>query len=190
MKVIFLDRDGTINVDKGYVFQKENLVWEKNVISGLKLLGESGFEFIIITNQSGIARGYFSEKEFFEFNDFLVAELKKENIAIKKTYFCPYHPTEGIGKYLLDSPLRKPGTGMIEKAFRDFPIDKKSSWMIGDKWSDVLAGKNFGLRSVLVSTGKAGQDKEHQTEADFVAKDFLEAAKFIINMTGFPLSRE
>lgn len=176
MKVIFLDRDGTINVDYDYVHKKKDLKWEKNVISGLKLLSQSGFEFIIITNQSGIARGYFSQEDFWEFNDFLVEELKKENIIIKKTYFCPYHPTEGLGKYRLDSPLRKPGTGMLEAAFFDFEIDKEKSFLIGDKESDILAGKNFGITSVLIA-----KDGKTDRRSDFVARDFLEAAKFIID---------
>lgn len=181
MKAVFLDRDGTINVDKEYVFRKEDLEWEKNVIPGLRLLQENGFELIILTNHSGIARGYFTEEDFRNFNDFLVEELGKEGIIVRKTYFCPFHPTKGIGKYRVDSPLRKPGAGMLEEADREFGIEKEKSFLVGDRWSDVLAGKNFGIRSVLVSRGKAGSDEEHRTEADFVAKDFLEAAKFIVD---------
>src|SRR4030042_7192699 len=101
-KIVFLDRDGTINVDKSYVYKIEDFAFEKNVVPAMRLLGENGFEFIIVTNQSGIGRGYYSEDDYQKFNGHVIGELKKNKIRILKSYFSPYHP-EGVGKYKKDS---------------------------------------------------------------------------------------
>ncbi|HBB37177.1 MAG: D,D-heptose 1,7-bisphosphate phosphatase [Candidatus Moranbacteria bacterium GW2011_GWC1_45_18] len=178
-KIIFLDRDGVINVDHNYVYKIEDFEFEKNVIPGLKILEQNGFHFIIITNQSGIGRGYYAEKDFWNFNNHVEKELKKNGIEILKTYFSPYHP-EGIGKYKKTSNCRKPAPGMLEQAEKDFEIDNANSWMIGDKWADVKCGKNFGIRSILVKTGKGGSDEKHKTDVEYIAEDLLDAAKFIV----------
>lgn len=179
-KIIFLDRDGTINVDYGYVYEIEKFAFEKNVIPALQLLRDNGFEFVITTNQSGIGRGYYTEDDYRKFNEHVVSELKKNGIEILKSYFSPYHP-EGVGKYRKTSPCRKPETGMLEQAEYNFRINNSKSWVVGDKWADVKCGKNFGLRSILVLRGKAGADEKHKTEVNFIADDLLEAAKYIIN---------
>ncbi len=178
-KIVFLDRDGVINVDKEYVYKIEDFELEKNVIPALKLLSQSGFEFVIITNQSGIARGYYTEGDFWKFNNHITTELKKHGVEILKTYFSPFHP-DGTGKYKKNSRCRKPEPGMLEQAEKDFPIDKSRSWVIGDKWADVKCGKKFGLKSILVRTGKAGADEKHKTDVEYIAEDLLDAAKYII----------
>jgi len=180
IKAIFLDRDGTINVDKDYVYKIEDFRLEKNVIPALKLFREHGFELIIVTNQSGIGLYYYTEDDFWKFNNHVIKELRKHNISILKTYFSPYHPERGIGKYKKDSHCRKPGPGMLEQAEKDFQIDNSKSWIIGDKWSDVKAGKNFGIKSILVMSGKAGSDEKHKTDVEYIAEDLLDAAKFIV----------
>jgi D-glycero-D-manno-heptose 1,7-bisphosphate phosphatase len=181
MKVVFLDRDGTINVDRGYLHKIEDFELEKNVVPALLMLQENGFRFIIVTNQSGIGRGLYTEKDFWNFNNHLESELKKHGIQILKTYFSPYHPEKGIGKYKKMTRCRKPNPGMLEQAEKDFSFDNEHSWIIGDKWSDVKTGKNFGVKSILVLTGHAGNDEEkHKTEVEYIAKDLLEAAKFVI----------
>lgn len=180
-KIAFLDRDGVISVDKGYNFKKEDLELEETIVPALKILKNSGFQFIIVTNQSGIGRGYYTEENFWKYNNALTKILEKHGIKILKTYFSPFHPTEGIGKYKKKTACRKPGSGMIQRASQEFPIDIENSWIIGDKWSDVKAGKKFGLRAVLVLTGQAGGDEEkHKTEIEYIAKNPLEAAKYII----------
>ncbi len=178
-EIIFLDRDGVINIDKGYVYKIEDFEFEKDAVAGLKLLAQNGFEFIIVTNQSGIGRGYYTEEDYHRFNNYVVAELKKNGIKILKSYFSPYHP-EGLGKYKKNSPCRKPGTGMIKQAAKNFKIDIKKSWMIGDKRADVKCGKNFGIKSILVRTGKGGADEKHKTDVEFIADNLLDAAKYII----------
>lgn len=181
-KIIFLDRDGVINVDRKYVYKIEDFEFERNAVSGLKLLAKKGFEFIIVTNQSGIGRGYYSENDYIKFNNHVVAELKKNDINILKSYFSPFHP-EGIGKYKKASHCRKPEPGMLENAEKDYKINNASSWMIGDKWADVKCGKTFGVKSILVKTGKGGSDEKHKTDVEYIAEDLPDAAKFIINKT-------
>jgi D-glycero-D-manno-heptose 1,7-bisphosphate phosphatase len=179
-KIIFLDRDGTINVDREYIYQVELFAFEKNVIPALRLLDSHDFGLIIVTNQSGIGRGYYTEEDYQNFNDHVVSELKKNGIHILKSYFSPFHP-KGIGKYKKASRCRKPEPGMLEQAEKDFQIDNSRSWIIGDKWADVKCGENFGIKSILVLRGKAGADEKHKTDVDFIADDLLEAAKFIVN---------
>jgi len=178
-EIIFLDRDGTINVDKEYVYKIDDFAFEKNVIPAMQLLRDNGFGFIIVTNQSGIGRGYYTEDDYQKFNDHVVKELEKNNIRILKSYFSPFHP-KGIGKYKKASRCRKPEPGMLEQAKKDFEIDNSKSWIIGDKWADVKCGKNFGIKSVLVKTGKCGADEKHKTDVEYIAEDLLDAAKFII----------
>lgn len=178
-KIIFLDRDGTINVDKEFVYKIEDFAFEKNVVPAMQLLRDDGFEFIIVTNQSGIGRGYYSEEDYKKFNNYVVGELKKNKISILKSYYSPFHP-EGIGKYKKTSRCRKPEPGMLEYAEKDFQIDNSKSWIIGDKWADVKCGKNFGIKSILVKTGKAGADEKHKTDVKYIAEDLLDAAKYII----------
>jgi len=181
-KIIFLDRDGVINVDTGYIYKIKDFRFEKNAVAGLRLLKSDGYQFIIITNQSGIGCGYYTEEDFQKFNDHVVAELEKKGIEILKTYFSPYHPEKGIGKYKKKTSCRKPGTGMLKQAEKDFDIDNSKSWIIGDKWADVKAGKNFDIKRILVLTGKGGKsDPHHKTDVACVADDLLAAAKFIIN---------
>ena len=179
-KIIFLDRDGTINVDTGYTHKISDFKFEKNAVNGLKRLQEEGFEFIITTNQSGIARNFFDEQAFWKFNDYVVSKLRSNGIHILKTYFSPYHPEKGVGKYKKNSSCRKPGFGMLKEAAKEFDMDKKNSWVIGDKWADVKAGADFGARTILVQTGKAGtSDFHYKVDTDYIAEDLLDAAKFI-----------
>lgn len=181
-KIIFLDRDGVINIDTDYTHKIEDFAFEQNIIPALQLLRDNDFKFIIVTNQSGIGRERYTEEDFWIFNDHVVSELKKHKIEILKSYFSPYHPEKGIGKYKKDSRCRKPNPGMLEYAEKEFSIDNKNSWIIGDKWADVKTGKNFGIKAILVLTGHAGDDaKKHKTDVEYIAEDSLEAAKFIIN---------
>jgi D,D-heptose 1,7-bisphosphate phosphatase len=181
-KIIFLDRDGVINVDKDYVYKIEDFEFEKNAVEGLKLLQDKDYEFIIVTNQSGIAYGYYAEEDFWKFNNHVAKELEKRGIKVLKTYFSPYHPEKAIvEKYKKVTTCRKPSVGMLEKAFEDFEIDKENSWMIGDKWADMKCGVDFGINSILVKTGKGGKfDTHHKTDVEYIADDLLDAAKFIM----------
>jgi len=168
-KAVFLDRDGVIVEDVGYHYKIEDFKLIKNAVEGLKLLKD--FKLIIVTNQSGIGRGYYTMKDFLKFNDYLIEELGGKKINIEKTYVCPHKPED-------DCEYRKPKTKLIEDAEKEFRIDLKKSFVIGDKKIDIEMGKNAGCKTILVLSGHGMKEKEN-SKADYIAKDLLEAAEWI-----------
>jgi len=179
-RAIFLDRDGTLNQDVGFTHRVEDLKLLPGACDGLRRLQQAGFELVITTNQSGIARGHFSEDQMHAFNAALVGRLSAEGIAIAGVYFCPFHPTEGQGPYRQDSPLRKPNPGMIRQASRELDLDPSVSFAIGDKLADVAAGKAAGCRAILIAGGPAEpHDSRLDVTPDCVVGDLVEAADFI-----------
>jgi len=182
-KAVFLDRDGTINVDKGYTHKIEDLEIIPGVVEGLKLLQESGYKLIIITNQSGIARGYFTEEDYFKFMKKMQETLQMKVVTINAEYFCPHHSEKGLGKYKIDCNCRKPKKGMLEEAARDFNLNLKDCWMIGDHESDIQVGKNAECRTIHILTGHVTVPIK---EADFIARDMIEAAHYIIKTNKKP----
>lgn len=145
-KALFLDRDGVINIDKNYVHKIEDFEFIDGIFDLVKKYQDEGFLIIVITNQAGIGRGYYKEKDFHILNDWMVKQFKLQGIEITEVYYCPYHPTHGIGEYLKDSFDRKPNPGMIFKARDKYDIDLSKSVLIGDKESDILSGKNAGIK--------------------------------------------
>lgn len=177
---VFVDRDGVIIEDGEYVHRVEDLKLVPGAVEGLRDLSAAGFQIIIVTNQAGIARGFYTEEEYHVFSNQLLAMLEKGGVRIRAVYFCPHHPTEGIGGYKVDCLCRKPRTGMFQRAAMEQPIEASSSWMIGDKTSDIQAGNDFGLKTILVRTGYGGKDGQCASEPDYVAADLLEAARLIL----------
>ena len=143
---IFLDRDGVINYDYGYVHKKKDLKFKKGVIKGLQYLVKKNYYIFLITNQAGIAKGIFKEKDFINFQLFMNKKLSKHNISIDDVQYCPYHPEGKILKYRKRTNLRKPGNQMIKNIFKKYLIDKKKSFMIGDQISDKICAKNSNLK--------------------------------------------
>jgi len=141
MKAAFLDRDGVINEDYGYVGSVERFEFKDGIFELLKLLRDLGYELFIVTNQSGIARGYYNKSDFYELMEWVKNELKKESIEIKDIEFCPHHP-DITG----ECECRKPKPGMILSLCEKYPIDLKNSIMIGDSESDIKACKNAKLK--------------------------------------------
>lgn len=135
-KVIFLDRDGTINVDYGYLHRREQFELLPGALEGLKLLREMGFGLVIITNQSGIGRGMFTIDDYYDFQEFFESELNKNGITILGTYFCPHIDADNCS-------CRKPKTGLYEKAIEELNIDVKKSYAIGDNLRDVAICKSI-----------------------------------------------
>ena len=179
-KVIFLDRDGTLNEEVNYLHRKEDLVLLPGVPEALKAFKEQGYKLVVITNQAGVARGYYTEDDVKELHRYMNELLEKAGAGIDAFYYCPHHPEHGIGKYKIQCHCRKPETGMFEMAEQDFTVDKSKSWMIGDKLIDIEAGRNYGVRTVLVGTGYgAGVHEEQKKQGDFpydlYAEDLLEA---------------
>lgn len=180
IRTVFVDRDGVIIEDGDYVHRVEDLKFIPGAVDGLKELNAAGFQIIIVTNQAGIARGYFTEEEYHAFSGHLLGELEKGGVGISGVYFCPHHPTEGVGIYRVDCRCRKPRTGMLQMASNEHSVDVPSSWLIGDKSSDIKAGRDFGLRTILVRTGYGGKDGQCAAEPDYDAADMLEAARLIL----------
>ena len=175
-KAIFLDRDGTINEDEGYVYEGEKFKLLPGVIEGLKLL-QNDFIFFIVTNQSGIARGYYTYNQYLNFNDLVIRKLKENKISIEETYCCP-HITED------NCECKKPKTYFIDKAVNEYNIDVKKSWMIGDHPSDIQFGLNAGCKTVYLKTGHGPKHFKELKEKDInpttIAPDFLSAAQSIM----------
>jgi D-glycero-D-manno-heptose 1,7-bisphosphate phosphatase len=177
---VILDRDGTLVADNGFVHRVEDLRLLDGVVPGLRRLAELGFRLVIATNQSGVARGLFGEADMQAFNDALCRRLADEGITIEAVYCCTVHPTEGIGQYRCDSPLRKPQPGMILQAAEEHELDLAASYVIGDKKSDILAGQAAGSRTVLLATGAGGRGEVTlSAEADYSEADLVVAARWI-----------
>jgi len=170
-KIIFLDRDGTVTQPGDHLYKLSDFKLLPGVIEALKILQKKGYDFIIVTNQATIGRGLCTEQDYFAFRNHLHAVLKKENISILAEYFCPHHPNDNCN-------CRKPKTGMLEQAAREFNLDLRACWMIGDNPSDIQAGKNAGCKTIHVLTG---EEKQPITYADFNAENLIKAADYILS---------
>lgn len=172
-RAVFIDRDGTINVDTGYVHKREDFVFIPRVVEALKLLTGTDYKIIIITNQSGIGRGKYTKQDFLALTEHIGSELRKSGARVDGVYYCPHHPDE-------DCACRKPKTKMLDDAVSKFGIDLSKSYVIGDKTADIKMGENAGCRTVLVKTGKAGKDGSYNVNPDFTAEDLYEAVELIL----------
>lgn len=153
-KAVFLDRDGTINVEKHYLHKIEDFIFLPGVINGLHLLQEAGFMLVIITNQSGIARGYYTENDFHVLNDWMINQLKKNDVHIAKVYYCPHLPDAPVKHYAKDCNCRKPHIGMFLRAIEELGIDVDKSYAIGDKLRDLSICKSTKCVGYLVSNNE------------------------------------
>lgn len=152
---LFLDRDGVINVDKGYTYRPDDLAFIDGIIDGIKSANEAGYYVIVATNQAGVARGFYSLDDVDIFHNHIQGKLAKKGAYIDAFYSCPYHKDGKIPEFTIDNhPDRKPNPGMILKAFNDWPIDKDKSFLIGDKNHDVVAAERAGIKGILYE----GQD--------------------------------
>jgi len=172
-KALFLDRDGVINKEKNYLYKVEEFEFIDGVFDTCKFFQDRGYELIIITNQAGIARGYYTEEDFHKLNDWMLEEFKKRGIKISKVYFCPHHPD-----FTGECECRKPKPGMILQAQGEFGLDLSSSILVGDKESDIRVGKNAGVGlNVLVKSGHKIDEKN--TQADLVLKSIKDLKRVL-----------
>jgi len=154
-RAIFLDRDGVINVDSGYVSVVDDFEFIEGVIEAFQSLKAKDYLIVVITNQSGIARGYFSEEQFHTLTEWMDWSLADRGVDLDGIYYCPHHAEHGIGKYKVDCDCRKPKAGMINDAIKELDIDITQSILVGDKVSDIQAGIEAGVTTnYLVRTGK------------------------------------
>ena len=151
-KYIFLDRDGTINVEKHYLHKIEDFEYESGVLKALEWLQKLGYKFIIVTNQAGIAKGYYTESDYLILEEFIENDLREKGIIIQKTYHCPHHP-QGKIPYNVNCDCRKPKTGMFLEAIEEFDIDIENSYMVGDRFTDLKPADELGIYPVLIKTG-------------------------------------
>jgi D-glycero-D-manno-heptose 1,7-bisphosphate phosphatase len=148
-KAAFLDRDGVINHDSGYVYKASELSFIEGVFDACCKLQEAGYLIVIVTNQSGVARGFYTEQDVITLHNWMDAQFKSHGVNVSRFYFCPHHKDQGQGVYRLDCPYRKPNPGMLLKAAEDLNLDMSMSIMIGDRESDILVGQNAGVSSTV-----------------------------------------
>ncbi|MFN2925952.1 D-glycero-beta-D-manno-heptose 1,7-bisphosphate 7-phosphatase [Lachnospiraceae bacterium YH-ros2228] len=184
-KAVFLDRDGTINVEKQYLYKKEEFEFLPGVLDGLKLLQKAGYLLVIVTNQSGIARGYYSEDQFHDLNNWMLSKLEEYGITITKVYYCPHHPNAIVEKYKMDCECRKPKLGMYQKAVQEYGIDLNNSYAIGDKIRDCAICKDSGCKGILIQDNEAAtviSDVKQSKYRNVIYREtLLDAAEYIVS---------
>jgi D-glycero-D-manno-heptose 1,7-bisphosphate phosphatase len=189
-RAIFIDRDGTLNEDIGYVSSPDELILYQWAAEAVRLVNESAFKAIVITNQSGVARGMYSEATLGRIHRRMIDELAREGARIDAIYYCPHHLELGDAHYGIECDCRKPRTGMLDAAAREHNIDLKRSYVIGDKASDIMLAENAGARSVLVLTGYGRGTLEQRErfgcQPSFVAENLLQAVRHILDSESSP----
>ncbi len=181
-KAVFLDRDGTINVEKDYLCRVEDFEFIPGAPEAIRRLKDAGFLVIVVTNQSGVARRFFGVDDVERLHQHMQSELRRFGTGVDRFYICPHHPTEGRGEWLKDCLCRKGRPGMLLDAERDYDIDFSQSFMVGDKPADIEAGQAAGCRSLLVLTGYGASCAESE-ELSAIPKfaDLGQAADYILS---------
>ena len=151
-KAVFLDRDGTINIDKEYMYKINDFEFILGAVEAIKKMNSLGYKVIVVTNQSGIARGFYLEKDLIYLHDFIQIQLSLNGAVIDAFYYCPHHPEATVEKYRIDCNCRKPKKGLFERAIAEHGIDVKQSWAVGDRLRDVTPANELGISTALVSS--------------------------------------
>ncbi|HEY0161723.1 MAG TPA: HAD family hydrolase [Edaphobacter sp.] len=167
-RALFLDRDGVVNVEIGYLHRIEDVRFVPGIFSLCRTAMRLGYRLMIVTNQAGIARGYYTEADFESLMFWMRGELRAQGVELDAVYYCPYHPEHGVGEYKREHEDRKPGPGMLKKAAQEFGLTLAESVMVGDRCSDIAAANAAGLRQafLLVGTEEKGCQGDHIVVAD------------------------
>lgn len=177
-RALFLDRDGVINVDHGYVCKREEFDFIEGVFDLGRTAKQLGYLIVVITNQAGIGRGYYTERAFLELTGWMCEVFQGEGVEIDKVYFCPFHPVHGVGLYKVDSADRKPGPGMILRAARELNIDLARSVLLGDKETDIQAGMAAGIGyNLLLCNSNSGHHES--SSASVIVRSLADAAQIL-----------
>lgn len=181
LRAVFLDKDGTIVKDVPYNVNPDLITFEPDVPEALSRLQRSGYALVVVTNQSGVARGYFDEKDLILMLDNLRDKLWKMGVGLNAIYFCPHHPCGIVDKYRKRCECRKPDPGLLIRAAHDHGIDLSTSWMIGDILNDVEAGNRAGCRSILIDNGNETEWLSGEFRApDYKVNSLARAADIIL----------
>jgi D-glycero-D-manno-heptose 1,7-bisphosphate phosphatase len=164
-RALFLDRDGVVNEEVGYLHRSDEVRFVDGIFSLCRTATALGYRLIVVTNQAGIARGYYTETDFENLMEFMRDELRAAGVELDAVYYCPFHPEHGVGRYKREHDDRKPGTGMLRRGAREFGVELSESILVGDRCSDVGAANAAGLRQAFLISG---------TEAGGCGGDYLQ----------------
>lgn len=171
---VFLDRDGVLTEERGYIDSVEKLRVFSYAAECIRQIHKKGYYAIVVTNQSGVARGLFTEEELQKMNAYLVQQTSVDAI-----YYCPHHPEGKIEAYKKICCCRKPEIGMIQTACKNFDIDMANSYMVGDRAGDIMAGKNAGIRTILLESGYGTAKLEKNVKPDYVLEDLRDIIEIL-----------
>ena len=186
-KAVFLDRDGVITQEPpNYAHRIDQLKLIPKSAEAIRILNKNGFKVVVVSNQSGLARGYYQEKDVEIYNGAMKKELKKRGAYVDAIYYCPHHSEAKIEAYRIDCDCRKPKPGMLKRAEKDLNLDLKQSFLVGDKTSDIEAGYRADCKTILVLTGHGSDELKKNTnmniKADYILKDLYTASQMINKM--------
>lgn len=182
---VFIDRDGTINVDGGYINHPDNFIIYPFAAQAIRMLNKANYLAVIVTNQSGIGRGFYMEDMMNTLHQKMYDQFEKQGAKIDGLYYCPHDPNSKDEKYRVVCDCRKPKSGLLKQALKDLPIDVNQTYFIGDKMSDMQAGWDIGSKGIMVKTGYGRGDIENKSvswnrKPDIYAENLLEAVKIIL----------
>jgi D-glycero-D-manno-heptose 1,7-bisphosphate phosphatase len=190
LRAVFLDRDGTLVEPRHYPSRPEELVVYAGVPAELRRLRRAGFRVVLVTNQSGLAHGYFRQEDLNRMHEYLVAELRREGVGIDAIYVCPHHPEGRVAELAIGCDCRKPKPGMLLRAAGELGIDLARSWFVGDILDDIEAGNRAGCRTILVDLGTERAPESEIRSPAFVARDTVHALRIIRAVEGIASLKE
>ncbi|MCB5230720.1 MAG: HAD family hydrolase [Candidatus Cloacimonas sp.] len=188
-RAVFLDRDGTINHDTGFISHPDSFEIYPFAAEAIKTLNNLGLYVFVVTNQSGIARGLYTEDDLKLVHQKMIEQLAKQYAKLDQIYFAPYHVDGVVEPYNINHKDRKPGLGMFNRAKREYEFDTKGSFMVGDRYTDIAFGKRAGLQTILVLTGEGEREflenrNSWEYKPDYIVKDLVAAVKLIEQRVG------
>lgn len=183
MKAVFLDRDGTINIEVDYLSDIKQFRLIAGSAQAIRKLNKLGYLVIVISNQPVVAYGMLNKAGVDKIHNEMLKRLARNRASIDAIYYCPHHPKGKIKKYSITCQCRKPGIELIKRAKKNHKIDSEGSYFIGDRTGDILAGRRAGLKTILLKTGYGGKDNVHKVKPDQIANNLYDAAMIIKNNT-------
>lgn len=183
-RAVFLDRDGVITKEPPYYAHRvDELKFIPGSVEAIRLLNQNNFVIVIVSNQSGIARGYYQEEDTITFNHVMKKKLSEFGAHIDAIYYCPHHPEARVEKYRIDCDCRKPKNGMLKQAEKKMNLDLRQSFVVGDRWSDIESGKTSECKTILVKTGSGQKSlKSNKIICNYIANDLYDAVEYILSL--------